>query len=226
LDISFDILNPTVCLSYSSRWNAVYITVRDTVKPQSWLYYLDTGGFYEQPIDEYPLVMFPFESLVDSDACGVLFGGQSLKRFNRTATETITSSQIIGPVRISTDGLDVNVIRNVFMPFAPGATDDAAVVKLYTGPTGAVAVARAEADDIVYRANTTVAELRANTGNWWVNLRGCYVALKIEQTESTNRVVFEGLVGKTEPGGTNVDAGLVPPVITAPTALPLEVDDN
>lgn len=227
LNVDYDARDPRVCMSYSSRWNAIYLTVRDTVNPQAWMYYLETGGFYEMQIDEPPLVMFPFESLVTDDTCGVMFGGQALKQFDRTASETITASQVIGPVRISRDATEATIVRQVSVVFGRGTTDDDAEVSIFTGPTGATAIARAEANqDGPYCFRSTVGEIRDNSRNLWVNLRGSYIALRLDQDEATDKVVFEDLVGVVERGGINIDEGLVPPVVTPPTVVNLQIDDN
>lgn len=226
LNIDYDLLNPTVCMSYSSRWNAIYLTVRDSVNPQSWMYYLETGGFTEQPIAQTPIVMYPFESLVTDDKCGVLFGGQTLKQFDRTASESITSSQIIGPVKIASSAMEADIIRQMSVLFGAGTTDDAAVVEVYVGPTGSAAIARAESQSSIYSFKTTVATIRANNRNIWCNLRGRFVAMRLAQSASTNRIVFEDATGVTERGGVNIDNGLVGPVITLPAVTDLQIDDN
>ena len=226
LDIEFDAAQPTVCMSYCSRWNAIYLTVRSTTRPQSWMYFLETGGFYEQPLIENPLVMFPFESLVTDDASGVLFGGGALKRFDRTASEEITASQIIGPVKLSSSPLEANQIQNASVLFAPGTTDDNAIVSIYTGPTGASAVARAEADSATYRYQTTVGRIRKNNRAMWPQLRGHAATLKITQADSTQRIVFEDFVGNLTPAGDNFDGGLVAPTLTPPIIPDIQIEDN
>lgn len=226
LNIAYDPLNPTVCMAYSSRNNAVYLTVRNADNPQSWAYFLDSGGFYEQPIQENPFVMFPFESLVTEDACGVMFGGSYLGQFDRTATEAITSSQIIGPVQISSNSMEANIITQGSMILASGTNDDDATVELYTGPTGEVAVNRAKTRTDQYSYKDTVGSIRKNNRNILPTLRGASVTMRIDQTASTRRVVFEDFVGKLVQGGTNMDDGQTAPVVTPPNVPNLLIDIN
>lgn len=225
LNIAFSILNPTVCMSYSSRWNAVYITVRSATNPQSWAYFLDTGAFFEQPLRQYPYVMFPFESLVTEKRCGVWFGGESsLRQFDTDGTETITSSQIIGPVAISSNSMEANINNQGAMIFGSGTTDDNATVEIYTGPTGESAVNRALSRAAsAYKYSTTVGSVRRNNRNVYPNRRGAYEVLRLDQTASAARVVFEDYTGNLIKGGTNVDNGLVAPILTPPSA-PIEID--
>lgn len=225
LNIEFDIENPTVAMAYSSRWNAIWLTIRDADEPQSWAYFLDSGGFYEQPLTgDNPFVMFPFESLVSEDKCGVLFGGAALKQFDRTATESITSSIIAGPVAISSSPLEANIVNQAAVLFGSGTTDDAASVELYTGPTGQTAIDRAEIRTAQYQYADDIGTIRANNRNIYPMLRGCYTALRLDQTASTNRVVFEDLVGNLIKGGNNVDDGQTAPLLTPPSIPLLEID--
>ncbi len=226
LSIDFDIENPTVAMAYSSRWNAIWITVRSATAPQSWAYFLDGGGFYEQPLSENPFVMFPFETLVTEDTCGVLFGGSYLGQFDRTATETMTTSQIIGPVATSTNPFDANIINDMAVLFSGSTTDDDATVAVYGGPTGEAAVNRAEAQTEHYREQITVGQLRSMNRRWPMSLRCAQATLRIDQTASTDRVVFEDAVGNLIKGGQNLDSGETAPVITPPSIPLLEIDVN
>lgn len=223
LGIPFDALQPTVCMAYCSRWDCIYITVRDSERPQQWMYFLQTGGFTKMRLPESPLVMSAFETLVTDDASGVLFGGNALRRFDRTATESITSSQIIGPVRTSSNTMDCSIITRASALFAAGTTDDDASVEIYTGGTGNAAVVRAQSRTPQYRYKTTVGRIRRNNRNLYPHLRGCAATLRIDQTESTGRVIFEDFVGELEKGGINMDSGLTAPVVTPPTAPTIEI---
>lgn len=223
-EISYSITDPTVCMAYSSRWNAVYITVRSATVPQSWAYFLKTGAFVEQPLDEYPYVMFPFESLVTQKRCGVWFGGESsLRQFDNDGTEAITSNIIIGPVQISPNSMDASINTQGAVILGAGTTDDDAIVKFHTGPTGECAVDRALTGTNQYSESFTVEEIRNNNRNVYPQLRGANEVMTISQTASTGRVVFEDYVGSLIKGGTNLDNGQVAPLITVPDIV-IEVD--
>lgn len=225
LNVDFDIADPTIAMSYSSRWNAIFITIRDTENPQSWAYFLDGGGFYEQPLPgDNPFVMFSFESLVTEDKCGVHFGGASLSQFDRTATEEITSSQIIGPVQISSNPMEASIVNQAAVLFGAGTTDDDASVEVYTGPTGESCVNRAISRTTQYQYTDTVGSIRQNNRNIYPMLRGGHIALRIDQDSSLNRVVFEDFVGNAIRGGTNLDGGQTAPVVTGPSVPLLEID--
>lgn len=224
LEISYSLTDSTVCLAYSSRWNAVWITVRDSAKPQSWAYFLDTGAFVEQPINEYPYVTFPFESLVTRSRCGVWFGSQGhLRQFDTDGTEAINSEIIIGPVQISPNPMDASINTQGSVILGSGTTDDAALVSFHTGPTGECAVNRALTKTAQYQAQYTVGQIRNNNRSIYPQLRGANMTLAISQTASTNRVVFEDYVGQLVRGGNNIDNGQVAPLVTVPSVT-IEVD--
>lgn len=226
LNIAFDAAQPTVDMAYCSRWDCIYLTVRDSVNPQSWVYFLSTGAFYEQPLAEYPLSMFAFEPGVTADASGVLFGGASLRRFNRTASEAITSSQIIGPVKIAPTTMESAIIPRASILFSGGTTDTTASVELYTGPTANVAVNRALTRIGGYRYKTTVDRVLKNNRNVYPDIRGTAAVLRIDQTASTGRVVFEDFTGELVRGGPNTDKGHTPPVVTPPSLPILPIAQN
>lgn len=224
LEVSFSLTDSTVCLAYSSRWNAIWITVRDAAVPQSWAYFLDTGAFVEQPLNEYPYVMFPFESLTTKKRCGVWFGSQShLRQFDTDGIEAITSEIIIGPVQISASPMDASINTQGSLILGSGTNDDAAIVSFHTGPTGECAVNRALTDTAQYQSQYTIGQIRNNNRAIYPQLRGANMAMTIAQTASTSRVVFEDYIGQLVRGGNNIDNGEVAPLVTVPD-ITIEVD--
>lgn len=214
LDLPFDALQPTVAMSYCSRWNCIYITVRGE-KQQAWAYFLETGAFTAMDLPMYPLVMYPFEQLVSDDTSGVVMGGTTLRRFDRTGSETIVeATQVIGPVQMSESPLTTNMITKMTALFSGGTTDDNAYVEVYTGGTANIALNRALSRTGGYSYKTTVGSLRKNNRNMYPMLNGHAVALRIGQSNTANRIVFEDVIGDVIGFGPNNDLGAVAPVVT------------
>lgn len=74
IGLTFDYEDPRVSMAYSTRWNVVYIAVREA-SPTYFLYDLNAGGFHEMSFSgNAPYVMAEYEPAITADTCGVLWG--------------------------------------------------------------------------------------------------------------------------------------------------------
>lgn len=76
IGLEYTYTDPVIAMSYSSRWDCVYISVRGNDQ-QCWMYDRAAGGFHQMTLDNYPFCMLEFEPEITADKCGVLFGSSS-----------------------------------------------------------------------------------------------------------------------------------------------------
>jgi hypothetical protein len=211
LGLPIDPFNPTVCVGYDSRWNALIITVRGD-RQQAWRYGLKNGSFEQMDLSEYPTIMREFGPLVSPDKSGLIMCGDSMLRFDRAAVETMDARALIGPVKISNTLNRSSRIDQAAVLIGGGSNDPDAVVRFHTGPNAHIAALRAlsDVDNYKHEVTSNVA------GTCFPQLHGTAVVLTIEQTNSSKRIIFDGAELQLSEGGITRDEGLMPPVITIP----------
>lgn len=217
LGLPIDVFNPTVCVGYDSRWDAIIITVRGTTLQQAWRYGLKHGSFERMELSEYPTVMKEFQPLVSPDASGLIMAGTTMRRFDRTGSESMNTKAIIGPIKISTSLTRASRIDRATILLGGGSNDTDAAIRLHTGPNAKVATLRAQANSDNYKHEVTSGDLTNNSMVTLPQLHGTAAVLTIEQTDSTDRIIFDGSELEMSDGGINRDVGLMPPVVTTPS---------
>lgn len=216
LGLPIDVFNPTVNVEHDTRWNMVFVAVRGE-REQAWAHDLTNGGFFRMELAEYPTVVREFQPLVSADASGVVFAGESALRFNRAGSESIKSSALIGPVKISPHAAIAAMIDEAAVVFGGGSTSSTAKIKFYTGPTGHVSVLRATADAKSRKYEVKSNALQVNAGRCYPKLSGSAVTVAIDQPATTNRIVFDGVELIVSESGRSRDTGQIPPTVLVPT---------
>lgn len=216
IGLPIDVFNPTVCVGYDSRWNALIITVRGD-RQQAWRYGLKNGSFERMELSEYPLIMKAFNPLVSPDASGLMFAGDTIRRFDRTGSEEINSLALVGPVEISQSVSQATMIEQAVIMLGGGSNDSDAIFRFHTGPTSQVAGLRAESGAENYMHEVTAGAISGGSRRCRPQLAGAGLVFTIEQTASTGRIVFDGLQLQCSDAGLTRDEGLMPPVVTIPT---------
>lgn len=216
--LPFDLNSPTVAVGYDHRWNAMHLIIRGE-SPQAWLFDPTLGGFWKQEYATYPDVLFYSDLFASAETSGLLFGGTGyggLAQFNTEGTESLSSEIIIGPVQCSENPSLKSIIRKANFQFGAGTNDANALCQVYCGPRGQVAVLRAKTEDTSWCHSVTVGNLVQNYGNCYVHVGAHAAVIRLKQTNSAGRVVFEGATFECHPAGKTIDSGLLAPIITPP----------
>jgi hypothetical protein len=181
--LAYDYEDPTVELEFDSRYNGIWITVRDSTSPQAWFFDLATGGFHQQEIAAYPYRITEFFEAVNEDQSGVLFAGAGyggLARADRTGTETFDSDLIIGPFSISPNVSKASKIVQARVVFGGDSPTSEGTMSFAVGGSAEEAIRRLE--DGTGQYDISLLELDTNNGVCHPHISGHAGAIRIEQT--------------------------------------------
>jgi hypothetical protein len=168
IGLNYSYFDPRVAMAYCPRFNAVYITNRETENPSAWWYDVKNGGMFKMKLRSNPYVMMRFDAGATGRTSPVLFGGEQyggVGNFNLDGEEAIVGARVVvGPFKLSESPLKRSMISEANIVLGGGANVGDATVEFFTGPTG----------DSAYKASVngrsssmhkrTVAEVFKNRG--------------------------------------------------------------
>lgn len=203
--LAYDRDDPLINMIYDTRWNGVHIYVRG-VQEQAWWFDLNTGGFFRMEIASYPLTVAEFPDFVTESTSGVLLGRYNgIYEYDRFATETITSSLVAGPVKISADTMKASKIHNVRVTFARDTPNDlVGTFKVSAGLDGQDAVNRLLNGEEQYSVD--LASLEANNGMCYPAVAG-HAAVFAFATETGDVSIEEITVNVGQMGQLSMNRG-------------------
>lgn len=174
--LDYTYANPNISMSYSTRWNCVYIAVTGS-QAQAWIYDIRSGGFSRMSFSNYPTVMISYDLLTSFNTCGVLWGGDGyggLARFDRNGTETDRPfyHAFLGPIQLTDDVTRKAKIKYMRVVLGGDSNDVLGSVVLYTGTDGEDAFTRAFNDLPSRRFGVDHGTLLRNGGSAYPHLAG------------------------------------------------------
>jgi hypothetical protein len=133
LSLLFAVQDPLVNLIYDSRWNGIHIFVRG-LQEQYWWFNLSNPGFHQGFLPSFPHVVTEFPDFITESTSGVLVGGfGGLRIFDRFGTESINSSLLIGPVKISESPSTVSKVMQARVTFARDTPNQSGIMRMAAG---------------------------------------------------------------------------------------------
>lgn len=187
IGLRYDYDDPVISLEYSTRWKRVIITVRD-LEQQSWSFDPTLGAFERMEFDGgYPYQLLEYPPFITDQTCGVVFAGggaRPVARFDKFGTETFSTRQIVGPIKISNSSMEKSMIdkaRFVFHRDSPGSTAEG-VVRIACGATGPDVINRLLSNETERTFTAPLSNLDADNGLCYPKIAGHAMAFDIEQT--------------------------------------------
>jgi hypothetical protein len=160
--LSYDRDDPLVNMIYDTRWNGVHIYVRGG-EEQAWWFDMSTGGFHREEVSCYPHAVCEFSDFITESTSGVLLARYNgIYTYDRFATETINSSIVAGPVKISANTMQAGKIQSARVTFARDTPTGTGSLKIAAGLDGQDAVNRLLNGEHQYETDLT--SLEANNG--------------------------------------------------------------
>lgn len=140
--LSYDRDDPLVTMKYDTRWNGVHIYVRGA-QEQAWWFDMNTGGFHRMEVASYPFALMEFQDFITESTSGIMLGRyDGIYTYDRFADETINSSIVMGPVKISQSTMNASKILNARVTFARDTPTGTGSFRVATGLDGQDAVNR------------------------------------------------------------------------------------
>lgn len=203
--LAYDRADPLVMMEYDVRWNGVHIYVRG-VQEQAWWFDLNTGGFFRMEVGAYPLATTHFADFVTESTSGLLLGRYNgIYQYDRFGTETITTSLVAGPVKISADTMKASKIHNVRVTFARDTPNGVeGTFKVAAGIDGQDAVNRLLNGEEQYSID--LAKLEANNGMCYPAVVG-HAAVFAFTTAAGDVAIEEVTVNLSQQGMLNMNRG-------------------
>jgi len=182
---------------YDTRWNGVHIYVRGA-EEQAWWFDMNTGGFHRQEVACYPHATCEFTDFITEATSGVLLARYNgVYLYDRFGSETIKSSLVAGPVKISPNTMAASKIMNIRATFARDTPTSTGSLKIAAGLDGQDAVNRLLNGEHQYETDLT--SLEANSGMCYPAVTG-HAAVFALDTDDGDLAIEEITVNLTQMG--------------------------
>lgn len=217
IGISYDRDDPLINLEYDTRWNGVHIYIRGA-QEQAWWFDMNTGGFHREEIASYPFTTVEFSDFITENVSGVLLGRYNgIYDYDRFGTETINSSLVAGPVKMSQSPMHASKIKNARVTFARDTpVDQVGTFKIAAGLDGQDAVNRLLNGEEQY--SVALSSLAANNGMCYPEVAG-HAAVFSFTTETGDVAVEEISVNVAQMGNLTMGRGTQIAVTGEPTTF-------
>lgn len=190
IGLAYDYEDPRINMEYDSRFNGIWITVRDDTEPQAWFYDLVAGGFHEVTLASYPYRLVEFFEAVTENTSGVLFAGDAyggLGQPDRVGSEVFEADIIIGPFAVSANPTQATKIVQARVTFGGDTPTVDGTLAFAMGATAEEAVQRA--DDETHQYSIGLTDLEASNGVCHPHVSGHAGVLRL--TYTGGRVTIE-----------------------------------